>query len=287
MKRLVAAALASAMMLSVAACNKDTHVTCDGGTETTPSSEIETEEKIVITDDPDASLPLPEEPITQADISKYVKDARDTYKHLEKDEYAGYHVPEILIDSESAKSINEEIAKRLEMYEAAITTDGESHYYASEYIAYLTKEGILTVVFVELGIWDDDIYHVYSIDVTTGNGVDNARLAEIAGVTSISAAAKDAVQAYYNCSGQVKIENYKVVSVNDSLNGMEQAIQDSFDDDRLNDNMLIGLKSDGTIFFISALGAFGGAEWYYRMYDTSGLDLHSYEKGDPGWVRGK
>ena len=117
MKRLVAAALASAMMLSIAACNKDTHVTCDGGTETTPSSEIETIEKIVITDNPDASLPVPEEPITQADISKYVKDARDTYKHLEKDEYAGYHVPEILIDSESAKSINEEIAKRLEMYE--------------------------------------------------------------------------------------------------------------------------------------------------------------------------
>lgn len=286
MKRLLAAALASAMMLSLAACNEKPKMTCDGGTETMKEPESETIEKIVITD-PDDSLPSPEAPFTEADISKYVRDARDTYKHLEKDEHAGYHVPEILIDSDCAKSVNEEIAKRFEMYEAAIVKDGESHYYASEYIAYLTKEGILTVVFVEIGMWDDDIYHVYCIDVTTGSYADNARLAEISGVTGIGAAAKDAVQAYYNASGQVKIENYKVVSANDSLNGMEQAIQDSFGDDRLNDTMLIGLKSDGTMFFISALGSFGGAEWYYRMYDVAGNDLHDYDKGDPGWVRGK
>ena len=38
------------------------------------------------------------------------------------------------------------------------------------------------------------------------------------------------------------------------------------------------------MFFISALGSFGGADWYYRMYDVNGFMLDTYE--NKNWVRG-
>ena len=280
MKKLTAVLLTSAMVFSLTACGKSNVTpTRDGGTETTKEE--------VVTTESETSTEAPETTDTESEngnIEKYVKDARDTYKHLERDGNK-YHAPEILIDSGCAKDLNQEIARRFESYEAAITTDGYSHYTSSDYIVYLTKEGILTIVFVERGEWDDDIYHLYNIDVNTGDYVDNARLAEIAGITDIGKAAKDAVQAYFNATGNVKIENYKVVKDNNEpLNAMEKEIEDSFLDERLNDKMLVGLTSEGKMFFISALGAFGGAEWYNRMYDVNGISLDTFENSD--WVRG-
>ena len=280
MKKLTAVLLTSAMVFSLTACGKSNVTpTRDGGTETT-KEEVVTTESDVTTEAPETTDTASE----NGNIGKYVKDARDTYKHLERDGNK-YHAPEILIDSGCAKDINQEIARRFESYEAAITTDGYSHYTSSDYIVYLTKEGILTIVFVERGEWDDDIYHLYNIDVNTGDYVDNARLAEIAGITDIGKAAKDAVQAYFNATGNVKIENYKVVKDNNEpLNAMEKEIEDSFLDERLNDKMLVGLTSEGKMFFISALGAFGGADWYNRMYDVNGVSLDTFENSD--WVRG-
>ena len=280
MKKLTAVLLASAMVMSLAACGKNNVTpTCDGGTETM-KEEVVTTESDVTTETPETT----DKASANGRIEDYVKDARDTYKHLERDGNK-YHAPEVLIDSGCAKDINQEIARRFESYEAAITTDGYSHYTSSDYIVYLTKEGILTIVFVERGEWDDDIYHLYNIDVNTGDYVDNARLAEIAGITDIGKAAKDAVQAYFNATGNVKIENYKVVKDNNEpLNAMEKEIEDSFLDERLNDKMLVGLTSEGKMFFISALGAFGGAEWYNRMYDVNGVSLDTFENSD--WVRG-
>lgn len=280
MKKLTAVLLTSAMVFSLTACGKSNVTpTRDGGTETTKEE--------VVTTESETSTEAPETTDTASEngnIEKYVKDARDTYKHLERDGNK-YHAPEVLIDSGCAKDINAEIAHRFESYEAAITTDGYSHYTSSDYIVYLTKEGILTIVFVERGEWDDDIYHLYNIDVNTGDYVDNARLAEIAGITDIGKAAKDAVQAYFNATGNVKIENYKVVKDNNEpLNAMEKEIEDSFLDERLNDKMLVGLTSEGKMFFISALGAFGGADWYNRMYDVNGVSLDTFENSD--WVRG-
>ena len=279
MKKLLAGLLAAAMVFSSAACGKkDVTPTCDGGTQTTP--ETETEATVSESSDDVTTTAAPED----NDISKYVRDARDTYKHLEKDG-GKYHAPEILIDSEVARSINEEIAHRFESYEAALVKDGYCHYTSTQYIVYLTKEGVMSVVFVECGEWDDDIYHLYNIDVKTGGYVDNKLIAGITGVTDIATAAKDAVQAYYNATGNVTIENYKVVKDNgEPLNPMEKEIENSFLDERLNENMMIGITSEGVMFFISALGSFGGADWYYVMYDVNGLSLNTTENSN--WVRG-
>ena len=189
MKKFLAVMLASAMVMSFAACEKkDVPPTCDGGTETTPVSETETtassEDVTTVSSEDETTIAAPGD----SAISKYVRDCRDTYKHLERED-GKYHAPEILIDSEYARSINEEIARRFENYDAALVKDGFCHYTSTKYIAYLTKEGVLCVVFVECGDCDDDIYHLYNIDVQTGGYVDNKRIAEIAGISDIAKAA--------------------------------------------------------------------------------------------------
>ncbi len=274
MRKIAAALLASFMVLSLASCSKkqepSSGVSDQTGTQTSSESAKPSE----------TTTPAPAAK-TIGSIDDYVKDARDKYKHLEGKKEAGYcpyHVPELLIDSPYAKSVNEEIAHCFEEYEAEIKKDGQCHYFATEYIAFLTKEGILSVVFVEDGEVDDNLFHVYNIDVTTGDKVDNKRLAQIAGVKDIRTAAMDAVQAFYNNSGMIKIENYKVVKKKGKkLDDMEKEVEKSFIEERLNDNMMIGITSEGKMFFISALGSFGGADWYFQMYDVDGVDLYNSE----------
>ena len=156
--------------------------------------------------------------------------------------------------------------------------EGYVHYYSSRYNAFLTGNGILSVVFVECGEWDDDVYHVWNIDVNSGERVDNRTMAEIAGVADIRGSAMDAVQTYLNNSGLVHIENYEIVSI--EYDYAREDVERSFSEEVLNDNMMIGITSDRTLFFVSPVASFGGAESYYRIYDAHGNDLDNVT----GWV---
>ena len=302
MKKFVSVLLASSMVFALAACStndNDDHSSNRGSgetagwckpeyaivsgtgepwtdpteapTETDPTlSPTETETETENTTETISSGP------SNGDVTDYVIDGRDNYKHLEYG-YGEYHVPIVLIDTSYADSMREEINARFAYYEELIDEDGECHYWATKYIAFLNEDfGVLTVVFVEEGDWDDDIFHVWNFDIITGEKVDNLVLAEMAGIADIRTAAMDGAQAYYNSYGTI-VEDY--IYIGDDIY-MEEYVNDSFSDEYMNNDMMIGITSDGRLFFISELASFGGAPTYYEMYDQYGTNMY-YEDG---WV---
>ena len=213
---------------------------------------------------------------TTGDVTDYVIDGRESYEYLE--DTGEYHVPVVLIDSVYANEMRDEIAERFDYYEDLIEEDGSCHYWATKYIAFLNEDyGVLSVVFVEEGDWDDDIYHIWNFDIDTGDKVSNQDLAEMAGIYDIRMTAMDAAQAYYNTYDTI-VEDY--IYIGDDIY-MEEYVNDSFSEEYMNDDMMMGLTGDGRVFFISELASFGGAPTYYEMYDQFGFNMY-YENG---WVQ--
>ena len=125
----------------------------------------------------------------------------------EEPEECVYHYPQILIKSSYADEVNKEISSTVEKYMKDVkkTEDADEVFVSTEYIAYLTKEGILSIVFISDEYYEYCRYKIYNIDTKTGEKVDNARVAQAAGVSSIRKAAMDALQAFYNKLGEYKI----------------------------------------------------------------------------------
>ena len=302
MKKLISVILAAAMVLSLAACDtannsKDSKHRDRNSKETlaykpefgdpevtdVPTIESdETTEPTVTTETSETTTEATTEATTTTvagfgRATDYVIDVRSDYKHLEI--YSEYHVPKVLLNSSDVDDMQKEIEQCFEGYAADIAEYGNTHYYSTDYAAFLTQNGILTVVFVENGEWDDDIFHVWNFDVTTGKKVPNYKIASAAGISHIRQTAMDAAQAYLNNSGMFVVENYELVSPDDEF--YAKAVEDTFSEERLNDDMMIGLMNDGSIFFVSGIASYAGGEWYYRMYDAQGKDLHNVA----GWVR--
>ena len=137
----------------------------------------------------------------------------------------------------------------------------------------------VSVVFVEIGEWDDHVFHVWNIDCVTGSRVDNSTMADYAGIKDITMTAMDACQAFINNRGGMTVENYELVSPD--ADHYKTAVEDTFSSERINDDIMMGLTDKGTPFFISGVAALGGAEWYYEIYDVSGTDMYKAE----GWIR--
>lgn len=294
MKKLISVILAAAMVLSLAACDtakdknknsnrherdtKDTQAYKPefGNPEVTDEPTIETDETTETTETSETTTEATTEATTTTvaagfgRVTDYVIDARSDYKHLERG--AEYHVPRVLFESDYATEMQQEIDGCFAVYSEEIADYDYSHYFSTQYVAFLTQDGILTIVFVENGEWSDDIYHVWNFDVSTGKKVSNKKMAEIAGIRDIRGTAMDAVQANLNNSGMFVVENYELVSPDDEY--YAKAVEDSFSEERLNDDMMIGLRNDGSIFFVSGVASYAGGEWYYRMYDVEGNDLY-------------
>ena len=303
MKKLISVILAGAMVLSLAACDtannskdskhrdrnsKETQAYKPefGNPEVTDLPTIETDETTeptVTTETSETTTEATTEATTTTTAAgfgratDYVMDVRSDYKYLEI--YSEYHVPKVLLNSSDVDDMQREIEQCFEGYAADIAEYGNTHYYSTDYAAFLTQNGILTVVFVENGEWDDDVFHVWNFDVTTGKKIPNYKIASAAGISNVRQTAMDAAQAYLNNSGMFVVENYELVSPEDEY--YAQAVEDTFSEERLNDDMMIGLMNDGSIFFVSGIASYAGGEWYYRMYDAQGKDLHNVA----GWVR--
>lgn len=293
MKKLVSVLLASAMVLSIASCSSKESNNESGrggdisgdskqeyGIETYPEISIETD----TSETEEETTTTTTEETTEAGnrygkVTDYVIDVGADY-----DLGSGkYHVPFVTIDSTYTKQMREEIDGIFNYYHDLVAENGDCHYTATYYLACLSPDGIISIVFVERGDWDDNVYHVWNIDCVTGLKVDNQIIADLAGIPDIRTAAMDAVQIYINSRGEIKCDNYEVIAGADHY---RQPTADTFSEERINDNMMMGVTDDGTVFFISGVVALGGAEWYYEIYDINGNDLEYWNSAEHGleWV---
>ena len=201
----------------------------------------------------------------------------------EEDEILAYHIPELLIKSSYADSVNKEINAAFEKYKKSSKSEDKAHYYGSSYIAYLSKDGILSLVFISYGENDDNEYKVYNIDTKTGEKVENARIAQIAGVSDIRKTAMDALQAWYNKMEIVKVKDYKVVvESGENKDSQMKDVENTFSEKYLNDRMQIGLTAEGKIFFITTVSTMAGAEFYNWVFDATGESLD--DEDNPYWT---
>ena len=201
----------------------------------------------------------------------------------EEDEVLSYYVPELLIKSSYAESVNKEINAAYEKYKKNLKNEELEQFYGTSYIAYLTKEGILSLVFISYGEYELNEYKIYNIDTKTGEKVENAKLAEIAGVSNIRKTAMDALQNLYNKMDIFKITDYKVVlEKGEKKDEQMRDVEKTFSEKYLNDKMQIGLTNEGKMFFVSTIDTTGGAEFFDWVYDVDGTTLD--DEDNPYWV---
>lgn len=303
MKKLIATALICTMLFSLAACNGSRRYT---GTE---SSETETQvtettqaaESTEATEATETTNAETSETATEATTQTtaavgnkkdYIKDKVVKFKI--KDEYnkkkkkwtydtIEFHFPVLLIKSSYADSINKAMDKMLKGYQKDFKDKEDIGEYGTEYIAYLTKDGILSIAFINTYPNDMIECRVYNIDVITGEKVDNARIAQIAGVSNIRKSAMDALQAKYNKEKFYKLKNYKVVvKKGKKKDSIDKDVEKSFGSKLLNDKMKIGLTNEGKIFFVSDFVTGAGDE-NTGIYDANGKDLYDEKNKDLVW----
>ena len=297
MKKTVSVLLAAAMMFSLAACTSNNNNTDKSGrdgetagpskpawgsetSEFTEPTETETEETTTTTTTEATTSETTTTASNYGVVTDYVFDMVDDYKAYGD----RYHVPYVNIDSEYTAQMQEEINGIFRYYDELIERDGYCHYTATHYLASLSPDGILSIVFVESGDWDDDVFHVWNIDCTTGQKVDNAKIAELAGISDIRTAAMDAVQIFINSrGGGITCENHEPVNTSDVY---VDEVKATFSEERINDDMKMGVTGDGTVFFISDVVSLGGAPSYYEIYDINGNDLAIYNAAENGmeWI---
>ena len=282
MKKLIATALICAMMISLAACN---------GRKPEQGQEQETTVPNIV----ETEVPLTEPtttPETTANLaSDFVKCKLDkitvTSKEDKEDkEEVAFYVPELQIKSSYADSVNKEITAAYETHKAKFKGGESDPSLGTSYIAYLTKEGILSLVFT---VYTEDTnydFKIYNIDTKTGEKIENARLAQIAGVSDIRKAAMDALQNYFNKQGEYELKDYKVVSEKDEdyESGVKD-VEDAFGEEYLNDKMQIGLTNEGKMFFLSKIGEASGTMYSWRLYGSDGSDLD--DEDNPFWTGAK
>lgn len=283
MKKFLASVLCITIAISLAACSKK--APDQTGTVQSTEKPIEASEEFHTQPSATASTianPAFEFIKTKVDRITVAGEA-DEDGEKEEDEVLSYYVPELLIKSSYAESVNKEINAAYEKYKKNLKNEELEQFYGTSYIAYLTKEGILSLVFISYGEYDDNEYKVYNIDTKTGEKVENAKLAELAGVSDIRKAAMDALQNLYNKMEIFKIKDYKVVlEKGEKKDEQMRDVEKTFSEKYLNDKMQIGLTNEGKMFFISTIDTTGGAEFYNWVYDANGTTLD--DEDNPYWV---
>ena len=262
MKRIKAIVLLCALAVLCAGCIPEIY-DCTGDTSVALDSD-ETAETSVTTEVTETAEETP--------VSSEVSETAETERAMPEavfDRGSGdYHVPELTLNSIDANEINQDISS---IYESI---QNDSHYNSSKYIPFLTDDGIMSIVFVENGDWDDDIYHVYVININNGSRLTNEQIAEAAGVSDITEAATTGLENFLDFF----MPNWRSLMGTDDYRS--QLLEDTFSEERLNDDMMIGLTDDSEMFFVSYVASQGGADYYYEIYDVNGNNLYSND----GWV---
>jgi len=288
MKKLIASVLVMSVVMSLAACNR----TKEPEKSAFAISEIVNRNSEETSTTASSESSSTETMASYKNVSECVKDVVEKTTMMvpagednEEPEECIYHYPQILIKSSYADEVNKEISSTVEKYMKDVkkTEDADEVFVSTEYIAYLTKEGILSIVFISDEYYEYCRYKIYNIDTKTGEKVDNARIAQAAGVSSIRKAAMDALQAFYNKLGEYKIKNYKVVVKKGKKKNAEmKAVEKTFSEKYLNDNMQIGVTADGQLVFVTIVETSGGAGEYDCLFDAKGCFIN--DEDNPYWV---
>ena len=284
MKKLVATILSIAIVMSLAACSGKQPVPTEQQEQETNVPEImETEVKLTNPTQTSEVKNLATDFVKcKLEKIKVPADEEDAVDEIE----LSFYVPELLIKSSYADSVNKEINSAYEALKNDLKDSDYPDDFNSEYISYLTKEGILSLVFVYYTNTENGNYMLYNIDTKTGEKVENARIAQTAGVSDIRKAAMDALQNHFNKAGEFELKDYKVISEkNEDNKGQIEDIERSFSEEYLNDKMQIGLTNEGKMFFISKIDQAAGTDSYYWMYDSDGVDLNDMD--NPFWTGNK
>ena len=283
MKKFLASVLCITIAMSLAACSKK----APEQTETVQPTDITVETSGKAVTEPSATVSTIANPAFEYIKTKVdritVAGEVDEDGDKEEDEVLSYYVPELLIKSSYAESVNKEINAAYEKYKKNLKNEELEQFYGTSYIAYLTKEGILSLVFISYGEYELNEYKVYNIDTKTGEKVDNKRIAELAGVSNIRKTAMDALQNLYNKMDIFKIKDYKVVlEKGEKKDEQMRDIEKTFSEKYLNDKMQIGITNEGKMFFVSTIDTTAGAEFYNWIYDVDGTTLD--DEDNPYWV---
>jgi hypothetical protein len=274
MKKILAVILSMTIVMSFTACS--------GKEEPAPTGSVQTVRTEDITEETEPSATSS----VNNPASEYVKDTvyklKITYEPDPEDgddeepdeDELEFHTPQLQIKSSYADTVNKEIASAVEKYKKDLEKEEADHYFGTAYVAYLSKENVLSLLFISYEETDMNEYKVYNIDVKTGEKVDNARIAQIAGVSSIRQEAMNALQNWYNNMEIVKVSNYKVVLKDgQKMDAQLKAVEETFSEKYLNDNMQIGLTNEGKMFFITTVEAMAGADLYQWVFDADGNDI--------------
>ena len=288
MKKIITTALICAMLFSLAACNKKqseqtTAMISEPTAETTATAETSETAQT----EPSATATTVYNPASEfvKDRTEKVPDPNrvDEDGEVDESDIFVYHLPELQIKSSYADAVNKEINAAFEKYKKNYNNADVEQFYSTEYIAYLTKEGILSLVLISNGEYECNEYKVYNIDTKTGEKVDNARIAKTAGVSSIRKAAMDALQNLYNKMEIFQFKDYKIeLKKGEKKDSQMKDVEKTFSEKHLNDKMQIGLTSEGKMFFVSEIDTTAGAEFYNYIYDADGVRLD--DEDNPCWV---
>ena len=285
MKKILAAILSMTIVMSLSACNKKKEPELTGSVHTIITKED--------TNDPDGKDPTvsvatnnPALEYVQDTVEKikvtYEADPEDGDGEEDEDELE-FHMPQLLIKSSYADKVNKEIASAVAKYKKDLEKEEAEHFFGTAFVPYLTKENVLSLVFISYEENDLNVYKVYNIDVKTGEKVENARIAEIAGVKSIRQAAMDALQNWYNNMEFVKVKDYKVVlEKGQKMDSQLKSVENTFSEKYLNDKMQMGITNEGKLFFITTVETMAGADLYNWVFDTDGNEID--DEDNPYWV---
>ena len=278
MKKLLASVLCLTFAMSFSACNskKEPEKSAFAISEITSKNAAETPETTSTEPSASATGTTVYNPAFEF-VKEEVKKAKVMVpgeEETEEEQECSFYFPKIQIKSSYADSVNKELSNTVEKYIRNLNNENEETFYGSAYIPYLTKDGILSIIFVAESEYELNEYKVYNIDTKTGEKVDNARIAQAAGVSDIRKAAMDALQNWYNKKEIFKIKNYKVVvEKGEKKDAQMKDVEKTFSAKNLNDKMQIGLTNEGKMFFVSTVDTTAGAEFYNWVYDVNGNDL--------------
>ena len=282
MKKILAVILSMTIFMSLTACSGKEEPALTGSIHT-----LRTEERTDETE-PSATTSVhnPASEYVKDKVNKvkitYEPDPEDDDGEVDEDELE-FHVPELQIKSSYADTVNKEIASAVEKYKKDLEKEEADHYFGTSYVAYLTKENVLSLLFISYEENDMNVYKVYNIDVKTGEKVDNASIAKIGGYQSIRQAAMYALQNWYNKMEFVRVSDFKVVLQDGQKKDAQmKSVEDTFSEKYLNDKMQIGLTNEGKMFFVTTVETMAGAGLYQWVFDADGHEID--DEDNPYWV---